>query len=91
MRFGRSITIARIGEVMTTTEESFYNFETVKKVTTNTEIVRINSEKDILPHFLKLLDRQKSGEVDLIGIQLLRDPKSGALRLEESWSPVDLP
>jgi hypothetical protein len=91
MRFGRQMTLERDGNVMTVTEEVFANFETVKRVSVQTEIVRIRHENDILPEFLKLLDRQKAGEIDLIGIQLLRDQKTGSLRVEESWTVPDLP
>lgn len=90
VRFGRSMVIKRDGNITTAHEEVYANFDTVKQVTVFTETVRIDDDKDILAEFLKLLDRQKAGEIDLIGLQCLRNPETGTMRVEKSWVVTDL-
>lgn len=90
LRFGKQVVMTREGDLTMVHEEVYANFDTVKKITVYTETVRIKDDKDILAEFLKLLDRQKAGEIDLIGLQCLRNPDSGAMRIEKSWVVPDL-
>lgn len=85
VRYGKSLTISRNGDVVTTTEQVYANFDTVKEVHQMTEIVRVTDDKEILSIFLKLLDEQTAGNIDMIGIQCLRNPDTGAMRVEKSW------
>lgn len=89
-RFGKTLSISREGDLVTVEEQVIANWETVKRVTVYTEVVRVKNDKEILTEFLKLLDRRKAGEVDLIGLQCLRDRNNGSLRVEKSWTVPDL-
>lgn len=86
IHYGRRLTLEHNGEVLTATEEVFANYQSAKRVVVETESVTLNSDEDILPHFLTMLDRMKAGEVDCIGIQLLRNGKTGAPRIEKTWT-----
>jgi hypothetical protein len=90
MRYGKTVSVSRDGEIVTVEEQVFANWSTVKKVTLYTEVVRVKDDKEILTEFLKLLDRRRAGEVDLIGIQCIRDKANGSLRIEKSWTVSDL-
>lgn len=90
IRFGRALTVESNGQVSTMQEEVYANFGTVKRVTLLTETLHVKDDKEILAEFLKLLDRQKTGEIDLIGLQCLRDRTTGRMRIEKSWVIPDL-
>lgn len=92
MKYGRQMILTRSGDITTATESVYANFETVKQVTTYYESVRIAEDKDILAIFLKMLDDQKAGKIDQIGIQCLRNKETNTLRVEKTWTipPYDL-
>lgn len=85
IRYGRQVVMAKDGDVTTITEELYNNFQTVKQVVVCSETVYIEDDKEILAHFLQMLDQQKRGEIDCIGIQLLRNQKTGLPRIEKTW------
>lgn len=85
IRFGRRLTIERTGERVSATEQVIAQHLVIKSATQIVETVPCNDEKEVLAHFLKLLDRQKSGEVDMVGIQCFRNQETRALRAELSW------
>lgn len=85
IRFGRTMTIERSGDIVSVTEQVIAHHSIVKRVTQVTETVPVEDEKEALAQFLKLLDRQKSGEIDQVGIQCLRNPETRKLRVELSW------
>lgn len=68
------------------TDKVLVNYEEVKTITKCTETVKVKDDKDILAAFLVLLDQYKAGEIDLPGIQVLRDPKNNSLRVEKTWT-----
>jgi hypothetical protein len=88
VEFGRRYTLSNNGELTHFKEEIFVNSEAKKTHTVVVETVRVKDDKAMHVEFLKLLDRYKKGEIDLPGIQMLRDKNSGSLRVEKSW--VDL-
>lgn len=85
IRYGRQLVIAEDEGVMTMTEEVFANFQPVKQTTIYTETVHIKDDQEILGHFLQMLDRQKRGEIDCIGLQVLRNKQTGTPRIEKTW------
>lgn len=85
IRYGRSVTMTHDGDVMTTTEQVYNNFEQVKHLQVQTEIVQDVDAKEILAIFLKLLDDQADGTKDMVGLQCIRNTSTGALRVEKSW------
>lgn len=91
MRYGRQLTITSDGSITRADEKVFVDYSTAKQVTLYTETIRIDDDREYLSEFLKLNDRYKKGEIDLPGVQLLRDDKTGQLRVEKTWTdPKDL-
>jgi hypothetical protein len=90
VRFGRQLTLTQDGNLTRSEEKVFVEYETKKQITLYTETVKIKDDKDMLAEWLKLLDRYRNNEIDLPGIQLLRDKHTGSLRLEKTWTPTDL-
>lgn len=84
LRFGKQIVIETDGDRGVVREQVFANYETVKKVTTYTETVRVKDRKEVLAEYLKLMDKWKAGEIDLPGIEVIRD-KTGNMRVEKNW------
>lgn len=85
IKFGRELIIERNGNVVTHIETVIANFQDVKQVRRITEIVPVDDEQGVHIEFLKLLDKQKKGEIDGIGIQCIRNETTGKLRVETSW------
>lgn len=85
IRYGRQMIMANDGQLTTITEEIYANFQPVKQVMVCSETVHIKDDKEVLAHFLQMLDQQKRGEIDCIGIQLLRNKETGAPRIEKTW------
>lgn len=82
--FGRQRTMITTGDLVETTDETIIHGKVINKVTHYTESVKVADDRDILTEVLKLMDAMNRGEIDLPGIQVLRE-KSGSLRLEKSW------
>lgn len=85
IRFGRTTTIERSGDRVSITENVIAHHMIVKRAVQVSETVPVEDEQEALAHFLKLLDRQKTGEIDQVGIQCLRNPETRKLRVELSW------
>lgn len=82
--FGRQSTMLFSGNLVEITDETITHGKVINKVTHFTESVKVADDRDILTEVLKLMDAMNRGEIDLPGIQVLRE-KSGSLRLEKSW------
>lgn len=83
--FGKKMVVETDGEVRTIHEETFYAYATVKSSVMYIETVKVKDDKALLAEFLTMLDKYKAGEIDLPGIQLLRDKHTGQLRAEKTW------
>lgn len=90
IRYGKRLIVTQRGAITTTREEVYANFNTVKEIEICSETVQVKTDQDILAEFLKLMDRKKAGEIDLIGLQLLRDKNTGNMRVELSWAVPEL-
>lgn len=85
INFGRSVVFETDGQRLSISEAVIAHKAVVKRSTQTFETIHVKDENEILGHFLKLLDRQKAGEVENVGIQCLRNPQTGMLRIEQSW------
>lgn len=85
IRYGRQLTMTSDGTVMTMKESTFTNFQASRTVVACTETIHVKDEQEILANFLQLLDKQKSGDIDNIGLQVIRNQQTGRLRIEKSW------
>jgi len=85
IRFGGSTVIERDGDRVTITEQVISHQKVVKRTSQVYETLPVTDESEAIAHFLNLIDRQKAGEVDQVGIQCLRNPETRKLRVELSW------
>lgn len=85
IKYGRQMVMASNGGITTITEEVYANFQPVKQLVVQSETVHVKDDKEILAHFLQLLDQQKRGEIDCIGLQVLRNKQTGSPRIEKTW------
>lgn len=85
IKFGRTAVFESNGNRLSISEQVIAHHAIVKRATQTFETIHVKDEKEILAQFLKLLDRQKAGEIDQVGIQCLRNPQTQQLRIEVSW------
>lgn len=91
MRYGKSTTIeAGPGGLVIATEEKFYDWSTVHKVTRYVESVKVKDDKHALAEFLKLMDQHKSGEISDFAIECITGKDGQLLRIEKAWTVPDL-
>jgi hypothetical protein len=85
--YGEHSTITAAGAIITEETEVYANFETVRKFTRQTEAIRVKDEKEILAEFLKLLDRQRAGEITSIAFECIPQKSNPAVieRIKKSW------
>jgi hypothetical protein len=88
--YGKQVTIKQAGNLVSYEEDTVYHYETVRQVILMVETVRVKNAKEYLAEFLKLMDKFEAGEIDLPGIQLLKDKKTGQLRAEKTWIVPEL-
>jgi hypothetical protein len=90
VKFGRQLTLTRDGDIVRAEETVYYDSEPRKQTTILTETVKLRNPKDFLTECLELDRRFQQGEIDLPGIQLLRNKHNGDLRVEKTWTPLSL-
>ncbi len=90
MRFGKQLTITTDGTVTSALEQKYANFAEVKRRSVYTETVKVGSTEQALAEFLKLLDRNKGGSVEDIGIFCVTDKDGAIIRVEKTWVVTDL-
>jgi hypothetical protein len=90
IKYGKKVVIRKAGDALQIEEENYFNFATMKQTTLYTETVKVKDEKALLAEFLTMLDQYASGDIDLPGIQLLRDSRTGQLRAEKTWRAPNL-
>jgi hypothetical protein len=88
IRYGKQTVVKQDGSVTITEESVFANFLNVKQVTVYSETVRVKDDKEVLTEYLKMLDKWKSGEIDLPAIKPVRD-RQGNMRVEKTWMIPD--
>lgn len=82
-----SVTIIETTDGVDTIRETNYaNRKPDHKKTVYREIIRDLDDKDILTHFLRLIDMQKAGAIDEIGLQCKRNEHTGQVRIEKTWT-----
>ena len=85
IRYGKKTVITMEGDIMVTEESIIADFKHTPRLTTYTESAYVKDQKEVLAHYLNLLDQWKAGEIDLPAIKTFRG-NQGNLRIEKSWT-----
>jgi hypothetical protein len=92
MKYGEQQTITKLDDVTTTVTEKIIGGTAAKTIIKQTEMLKVNDPKQVLAEFLKLLDRQSSGEISAIIFECVPSKfKPGIIhRVKMSWICNDL-
>lgn len=92
IRFGEQTTTkVEPSGVITEDIERYVDYQVVKGFRRQSITVRVKNDKDILAEFLKLLDRQKSGEIHSTSFECIpnRSELQHIERVKMSWICLD--
>lgn len=87
MKYGEQSTTTIAGGVITERVEKLVAGDTVKSFIRQTETIKVDNNQEVLGEFLKLLDRQKAGEIHSLGFECIpsKFDERAIHRVRMSW------